>query len=254
MTVFSAEAGLEKAGKKQSAEDELKKRGLTMSDDLPAGVRQQIERGVDIIREGGVVAFPTDTVYGLGAGAYFESGIENIFKIKKRPLEMALPLLLADVSQIHEVAKDLPSYAWRLIKHFFPGGLTLIVFRTRIVRDIITAGGDTVAIRVPDHPVPRALIKGSGMPVVGTSANISGQPAALTAGDVNRQFGDALPLVIEAVPPPAGTESTVVDVTGEVAVILREGAISRAEIERVAGAGGGNTCSIREQLRQNGAD
>jgi L-threonylcarbamoyladenylate synthase len=204
-----------------------------MPDELPASVQNQIEKGIEIIRRGGVIAFPTDTVYGLGAGAYMESGIEQIFSLKKRPLEMALPLLLADVSQIHEVAKDLPPYAWRLIKQFFPGGLTLVVYHTRVVKDIITAGGDTVAIRVPDHPVPRALIKGSGMPVIGTSANISGQPAVLTAEDVRRQFGDALPLIIEPVPPPNGLESTVVDVTGEVAVILREGAIPRSEIEKV---------------------
>jgi L-threonylcarbamoyladenylate synthase len=204
-----------------------------MPDELPARVQDQIEQGIEIIRRGGVVAFPTDTVYGLGAGAYIETGIQQIFNIKKRPLEMALPLLLADVSQIHEVAKDLPSYAWRLIKQFFPGGLTLVVFHTRVVKDIITAGGDTVAIRVPDHPVPRALIRGSGMPIIGTSANVSGQPAVLTAEDVRRQLGDSVSLIIEAVPPPDGRESTVVDVTGEVAVILREGAIPRAEIEKV---------------------
>jgi L-threonylcarbamoyladenylate synthase len=206
---------------------------IFMPDELPARVQDQIEQGIEIIRRGGVVAFPTDTVYGLGAGAYIESGIQQIFNIKKRPLEMALPLLLADVSQIHEVAKDLPSYAWRLIKQFFPGGLTLVVYHTKIIKDIITAGGDTVAIRIPDHPVPRGLIRGCGMPIIGTSANVSGQPAVLTAEDVRRQLGDTVSLIIEAVPPPDGRESTVVDVTGEVAVILREGAIPRAEIEKV---------------------
>jgi L-threonylcarbamoyladenylate synthase len=204
-----------------------------LADDLPVGIQNQIEKGIEIIRRGGVVAFPTDTVYGLGAGAYQEEGIKRVFILKKRPPEMALPLLLSDVSQIHEVAQDLPPYAWRLIKAFFPGGLTLVVFRTRVVKDIITSGGDTVAIRVPDHPVPRALIKGSGMPIVGTSANISGQPAVLTAEDVRRQFGDTLPLIIDPVPPPSGKESTVLDVTGEVAVLLREGAIPRSEIEKV---------------------
>jgi L-threonylcarbamoyladenylate synthase len=204
-----------------------------MMDKLPNNVMEQIEQGIEIIRKGGVVAFPTDTVYGLGAGAYIESGIEQIFKLKKRPLEMALPLLLADVSQIHEVAMELPAYAWRLIKSFFPGGLTLVVYHTRVVKDIITSGGDTVAIRVPDHPVPRALIRGSGMPIIGTSANISGQPAVLTAQAVRSQFGDTLPLIIDPVPPPRGLESTVVDVTGEVAVILREGAIPRSELEKV---------------------
>jgi len=200
---------------------------------LPQNVVQQIEKGVETIRKGGVVAFPTDTVYGLGAGAYIESGIKKIFEIKLRPVEMALPLLLADVSQIHEVARDVPSYAWRLIKEFFPGGLTLVVYRTRIVKDIITAGSETVAIRVPDHPVPRALIHESGMPLIGTSANISGKPAVLSADEVRSQLGDMVPLIIDALPRPLGIESTVVDVTGEVAVILREGAIPRTEIERV---------------------
>ena len=146
---------------------------------------------------------------------------------------MALPILLADISQVHEVARELPAYAWRLINRFWPGGLTLVVYRTKVVKDIITAGGDTVAVRLPDHPVPIALIKGCGMPVIGTSANISGQPPVLTSGDVRRQLGNTVDLIIEGVPVPGGRESTVVDVTGEVPVILRVGSIPRSEIEKV---------------------
>jgi L-threonylcarbamoyladenylate synthase len=204
-----------------------------MQANLPLAVQKQIEEGIEIIRKGGVIAFPTDTVYGLGAGAYIESAIERIFRIKHRPQDMALPLLLADVSQIHEIAKEVPAYAWRLIKAFLPGGLTLIVYRSRVVKDIITGGGDTVAIRVPDHPVPRALIKGSGMPIIGTSANLSGQPALLTEADVRQKLGDMVDLIIDGVPPPFGKESTVVDVTGEMPVILRIGALPREEIEKV---------------------
>jgi L-threonylcarbamoyladenylate synthase len=202
--------------------------------ELPEKVQQQIEKGIEIIRQGGIVAFPTDTVYGLGAGAYNEPAIKRIFEVKQRPQEMALPLLLADSSQIHEVSLDLPDFAWRLIKEFLPGGLTLVVYRTGIIKDIITGGGNTVAIRIPDHPVPRALISGSGMPIVGTSANISGQSAVLNAEEVRLQLGNKVDLIIDAVPAPAGTESTVVDVTGEKPVVLREGMISRVEIERVS--------------------
>jgi L-threonylcarbamoyladenylate synthase len=198
---------------------------------LPTKVRKQIETGIQIIRNGGVVAFPTDTVYGLGAGAFREAGIRRVFEVKKRPLKMAVPLLLSDASQIHEVAFQLPAYAWRLIDCFMPGGLTLVVYRTSIVKDIITAGGDTVAIRIPNHPVPIALIQGSGMPLVGTSANISGSQALIRAEDVRKEIGSSVDLVIDAFPEPNGKESTVVDVTGERAVILREGAISKAEIE-----------------------
>jgi L-threonylcarbamoyladenylate synthase len=204
-----------------------------LANELPEKIQKQIEKGIEIIRNGGVIAFPTDTVYGLGAGAYIEPAIKRIFEVKQRPPEMALPLLLSDASQIHEVAKELPAFAWRLINEFLPGGLTLVVYRTRIVKDILTAGGDTVAIRIPDHPVPRALIRGSGMPIVGTSANISGQPPVLTAAEIEMQLGNKVDLIIEGIPMPSGIESTVVDVTGEVPVILREGAIKRSEIEKV---------------------
>ncbi len=204
-----------------------------MKIELTDKIHKQIEQGIEIIRNGGVIAFPTDTVYGLGAGAYIESAIERIFKVKNRPPEMALPLLLADAAQVHEVAQDLPAYAWRLIDAFLPGGLTLVVYRTRVVKDVITAGGDTVAIRIPDHPVAHALIKGSGMPIIGTSANVSGQPPVLTAVEVRKQLNDTIDLIIEGEPAPKGIESTVVDVTGEVAVILRQGAIPRDAIEYV---------------------
>ncbi len=204
-----------------------------MEDQLPAKIRQQIKKAVVILRKGGVVAFPTDTVYGLGTGIYNEIGIKRIYEIKKRSTGVALPVLLADASQLHEVAKDLPASAWKLIKEFMPGGLTLIVYRSRVVSDLITAGGDTVAVRIPDHPVPRALIKGVGMPIVGTSANISGKPTLISAEDVRRELGGNVDLVIDAFPAPNGKESTVVDVAGDIPVILREGAISRSLIARI---------------------
>jgi len=203
-----------------------------MSTEMPEKVRQQIEKGIEIIRKGGVVAYPTDTVFGLGAGIYHQSAIERIFRIKQRPSKMALPVLLAGIEQVPEVAINVPAYGWRLIERFLPGGLTLIVYRTPAVGDIITAGGDTVAIRIPDHPVPAALIRGSGMPIIGTSANLSGQPLMLDSNDVREKLGDAVDLVIDGVSP-GGRASTVVDVTGEAAVILRTGAISKAEIEEV---------------------
>lgn len=200
---------------------------------LPAELQEQVEKGIEIIRRGGVVAFPTDTVYGVGAGAYIEPAIARVYDIKNRPRELALPLLLADAAQIHEIAEFIPAYAWRLVDRFMPGGLTLVVFRSRVVTDIITAGGDTVAIRIPDHPVPVALIKGSGMPLVGTSANLSGQPSVFTPADVRRQIGDKVDMIIAGGPLPGGKESTVVDITGEGPVILRRGAVSREELETV---------------------
>jgi L-threonylcarbamoyladenylate synthase len=200
---------------------------------LSKNVLEQIELGVQIIRKGGVIVFPTDTLYGLGAGAFCEAGIRRVFEIKQRPLTMALPLLLGDVSQIHEVAEHLPDYAWRLVDRFLPGGLTLVVRRSSIVKDIITAGGDTVAIRIPDHPVALALIRESGMPVVGTSANLSGHSNVLSVSDLRKQLEGKVDLIIDGGPAPGGKESTVVDVTNYIAEIIREGAISRAEVQQV---------------------
>jgi len=196
-------------------------------------VKEQIEKGIEIIRGGGVIAYPTDTVYGLGAGAYIESAAQRVFEIKGRKKNMALPLLLCDASQIHLVSNEIPHYAWDLIKAFWPGGLTLIVPRSRIVNDVITGGADTVAVRMPDHPVPWALIRGAGMPIIGTSANISGRPSVTGYEEVKEQLGDKVDLIIDAEPAPRGKESTVVDVTGGRAVILRVGHISKEQIAAV---------------------
>jgi L-threonylcarbamoyladenylate synthase len=204
-----------------------------MYSDLPFRLQDQVNKGIEILKSGGLVAFPTDTIYGLGAGAYQVPAIERLFAVKQRPLAMGLPLLLADFNQINEVAHFISPVAWRLARKFLPGALTLVVYRSELVPDIITNGGDTVAIRIPDHPVPLALIKGLGTPVVGTSANLSGRPSALDAAGVETQFGDKLDLIIDGGPAPGGMESTVVDVTGEIPVILRQGAIPRQELERV---------------------
>ena len=208
-----------------------------MENQVSAKVLKQIEKAVEILRKGGVVAYPTDTVYGLGTGIYNESGIRRVYEIKKRSSGVALPVLLADISQLREVARDLSPHAWRLINQFMPGGLTLIVYRSLVISDLITAGGNTVAIRIPDHPVPRALIQGLGSPIVGTSANISGKPTLISAEDVRSELGKSVDLVIDAEPAPNGRESTVIDLAGDIPVVLREGALSRAKIAEIVELG-----------------
>ncbi|UCG09894.1 MAG: threonylcarbamoyl-AMP synthase [Dehalococcoidia bacterium] len=192
----------------------------------------QIERGIAILRGGGVVAFPTDTVYGLGACADNETAVAKIFELKQRPQNIALPLLLADKSQISRAAPSVPPIAWLLINKFLPGALTLVLPKADAVLDIVTASGSTVAIRIPNHPVPVAFARELG-PIAATSANLSGQPSALTAAEVYNQFGDKIDLVIDGGKCPKGEESTIVDVTGPTPVLLREGAISRQELEQV---------------------
>ena len=200
---------------------------------LPSSIQQQVENGISILKQGGLVAFPTDTVYGLGAGANLLQAVEKVYQVKRRPCDRALPLLLADISQISEVAYPVSQVAWLLARTFLPGALTMVLPKSKSVPDIVTGGGNTVAVRVPAHPVPVALARGLGTPIVGTSANISGKPSPLTAGEVSVQFGDRIELIIDGGRCPGGRESTVVDVTGKVPLVLREGAISRAELQQV---------------------
>ena len=206
---------------------------MTVLDRLSPHIRQQVERGISILKGGGIVAFPTDTIYGLGAGANLLHAVERVYRVKERPRNMALPLLLANTSQITTVAESVPPVVWLLVRHFLPGALTIVLYKSDSVSDIITAGGRTVAVRVPAHPIPVALTEGAGTPIVGTSANLSGKPILLTAGEVYSQFGDKIDLVIDGGRCPGGRESTIVDVTGERPVVLREGAISREELKRV---------------------
>ena len=213
-----------------------------MLGELTPHVQQQVERGVSILKQGGLVAFPTDTVYGLGACAELHRAVERIYEVKERPQSMAFPLLLAHTCQISKVVSHVSDVAWLLAHNFLPGALTLVLPKADSVSDIITGGGKTVAVRVPAHPIPIALVEGLGAPIVGTSANLSGKPSSLTAGEVFSQFGDKIDLIIDGNRCPGGRESTIVDVTGETPVILREGAIAWEELRRVCGSsvfGGG---------------
>ncbi len=207
-----------------------------MLTNLPPDIQQQVDRGISILARGGIVAFPTDTVYGLGACANLQQSVERVYQVKERPRNMALPLLLAHTSQISEVAEPVPPIVWLLAHNFLPGALTIVLHKSNSVPDIITGGGTTIAVRIPAHPIPVALAEGLGAPIVGTSANLSGKPSVLTADEVYSQFDDKIDLVIDGGRCPGGRESTIVDVTGETPVILREGAISREELKLVCGS------------------
>jgi len=203
-----------------------------MADNLPAAVQAQIERGVAVLKQGGVIAFPTDTVYGLGS-MIDRDAVQRIYEVKGRPANLALPLLIADITQLDRLVIVVPEAARRLAARFWPGALTLVLLKSDNVPDYVTSGAKTVAVRIPAHPVPVALAATLNAPVTGTSANISGQPAALTAAEVRRQLGNSVDLIIEGGPVAGGTESTIVDMTGELPVILRQGAIKLAELEAI---------------------
>jgi L-threonylcarbamoyladenylate synthase len=196
-------------------------------------IRDKISKGVSILLDGGIVAFPTDTVYGLGACFDNVAAVRKIYHLKQRPRNVGLPLLMANTAQMKKMARDISPVAWRLAETFWPGALTLILFRSGSVPVIVTGGGETVALRVPNHPVTIALIRDTGKPIIGTSANLTGQPSALRAADVFCQLGDSIDLIVDGGMCPGGIESTIVDVTGKMPRLLRQGALSRTEIECV---------------------
>jgi len=181
------------------------------------------------------VAFPTDTVYGLGASSLDDAAVMKVYQAKGRPRHLALPLLLGSVLQIANVAIDVPETAWVLARQLLPGGLTLILHKAASISSLISGGGDKIAVRVPNHPVPIALVEGLGAPITGTSANRSGRPSPTTAEEVHRQLGDRVDLIVDGGRCPGGSESTVIDLTEDPPRMLRQGAISREEIERVCG-------------------
>ncbi|MBI2847496.1 MAG: threonylcarbamoyl-AMP synthase [Chloroflexi bacterium] len=193
----------------------------------------QVKQGVEILRKGGLVVYPTDTVYGLGASAFMEKAVERVYEAKGRPRPMALPVLVAEKEDLEKLAAGVPDLAWRLAERFLPGPLTLVLRRSSLLPSIVSGGGDTVALRIPNHPVPIALIRGLGAPIIGTSANLTGMPSPLIADEACRQMGGRVDFIIDGGRCPGGLESTVVDVTGPVPRIVREGAISRKSIEEV---------------------
>jgi len=196
-------------------------------------IENQIKQAVAILKQSGLVAYPTDTVYGLGACMTDIAAVERIFQVKGRPKGMALPVLLADQAQIEQIVTSVPPAAQLLADAFFPGALTIILPKSDVVPDIITGGGKTVAFRIPNHPVPIALIKQLGKPIVGTSANLSGLDSALTAAEVIKQIGDKIDMVIDGGRCPGGIESTVVDLSGVKPVIRRQGAISIEKLRNI---------------------
>ncbi len=188
-----------------------------------------------LLREGRLVAFPTETVYGLGANALDPDAVCAIFQAKGRPSDNPLIVHVADRTGLGQIAADIPSLAWALIDRFMPGPLTLVLPRSSIVPDIVTAGLDTVAVRIPEHPVARRLIELSGVPLAGPSANRSGKPSPTTAAHVLEDMDGIIPMIVDGGQCDFGLESTVLDVTGSVPVILRPGAVSAEEIMSVVG-------------------
>ena len=188
-----------------------------------------------MIEKSGVVAFPTETVYGLGASALDPEGIEKIFAAKGRPSDNPLIVHITKVEEVFELAREVPEKSIQLMKAFWPGPLTMIFKKRPVVPDIVTAGGDTVGIRMPDHPVAKALIEISGVPLVAPSANASGKPSPTRAHHVWQDLKGKIHGIVDGGSCAVGIESTVMDMTVEPPMLLRPGGITQAMIREVIG-------------------
>lgn len=195
----------------------------------------QIDEAVAVLRAGGLVAFPTETVYGLGADASNSTAVKRIFAAKGRPHDHPLIVHVADAAQIGAWARKVPAAAQRLAKAFWPGPLTIILKRAPGVHDVVTGGQDTVALRVPSHPVAQALLRAFGGGIAAPSANRFGRVSATSAEHVRREFGAEVQCVLDGGPCEVGIESTIVDLSGEAPALLRPGHISAQQLAHVLG-------------------
>lgn len=195
---------------------------------LPAEAAASLQSALGILRDGGLVAFPTDTVYGVGALVFDEQAVRSIYAAKGRSDEKAIPVLLGDADQLQHVAASMPGMARRLAARFWPGPLTLVVLKHPDVPAAVSAT-HTVGVRVPNHVDARRLLRIAG-PLAVTSANRSGQPSPCTANEVMEQLGGRIALILDGGRTPGGVPSTVLDCTKAEPLILREGPLSLEQI------------------------
>jgi L-threonylcarbamoyladenylate synthase len=225
----------------------MMKKTLVLKVDSLRPELDKIRLAAAFIRKGGLVAFPTETVYGLGADAFNSEAILQLFKAKKRPLDNPPIVHVAESKRVYELAMEVPSPAQRLMEQFWPGPLTLILKRCDHVPDITVAGLDTIAVRMPRHKIALALIRESGCPVAAPSANLAGKPSPTSAEHVLTDLDGRIDVVLDSGPTTVGVESTVVDMTVEPPEVLRPGGTSYESLKSFLGKVKLNPIAVAEK-------
>lgn len=210
----------------------------------------KIAYAAQVLREGGTVAFPTETVYGLGADALNETAVRKIFEAKGRPADNPLIVHVSSISAVDKLVDEIPEAAKQLMDAYWPGPLTVVMQKKSRVPDIITAGLNTVAVRMPSHPIAYRLIEAAGIPVAAPSANISGKPSPTVGQHVIDDLLGRVDMIIDGGSAQVGLESTVIDVTGEKPLLLRPGGITHTQLKRLLGAVDIDA-GVTEKLKKN---
>lgn len=198
-------------------------------------MKNEISRASKLLQEGKVVAVPTETVYGLAANAFDDKAVSQIFAIKNRPLFNPLIVHIKSIEYLNVIAANIPPLAYQLAEHFWPGPLTLVLEKKSNISDIVTAGKNTVGVRIPDHPVILALLEALDFPLAAPSANPFGYISPTTSEHVRKQLGDKIPFILEGGSCEKGVESTIIGFENGTPVLYRVGAISNEEIEKCIG-------------------
>ena len=193
----------------------------------------KLEKTAEYIKQGRIVVFPTETVYGIGTNGLDENAVKKLYEIKQRKLNKPISLLVSSIDMINEIAKDITELEYALIKKFFPGPLTIILKKKDIVPNIVTANSDTVGIRMPANEIAIKLIEYSKVPIATPSANISGKPSGTNLQDIMKDFDKKVDCFIDNGPSKIGLASTIVQVIDGVPHILRQGSITEKEIKKV---------------------
>ena len=193
----------------------------------------KLKMPAEIIKQGGIVIFPTETVYGIGANAFDENAVKRLYDVKRRPLNKPISLLVSDMDMVNQVAKDITELEYKLMERFFPGPFTIIFKKRDIVPNIVTANSNTVGIRMPSSKIARKLVEYVGVPIATPSANISGNPTVTNLEEILEDFEGKVDCCVDGEESKLGIASTIVKVVDGVPCILREGSITREQIEKV---------------------
>lgn len=192
-----------------------------------------IEKAGELIKQGKIVIFPTETVYGIGTNGLDENAVRKLYEVKKRPLNKPISLLVSNMEMVNLIAKDITETEYKIMKNFFPGPLTIILKKKKNVPDIVTAGQDTVGVRMPRGDVARKLVELSGVPIAAPSANISGEPSGTNLQEIMKHFKGKVDYCIDGGNSELGLASTIVQVIGDRPMILRQGSITLEQINKI---------------------